>query len=378
MQRHVPLLLLLSACTQEAPYQELYDQGIDRYMGVFQPTATSEADGVVQNDFDPAQEDGPSAPMCYDGSPFRVMTQDRGSDNVVIFLQGGGLCTSELCLAIPTAPPGIPPLDITDPDLQANPVRDWNVVYVPYCDGSLFAGDADIDDDGDGAPDRQQHGLANLSAALDVAINAFPRATRLLFSGSSGGGYGTIVGTPLVRRAWPDAELSVMNDSGVGVVKDGDPGFLTRLIDELNAGSVLPTSCTDCLTGGHLMPVVGWQLDQDPTLRVGMYSSYEDFVITQMFLAIPQADFRAPLVRETDKLLKAFPDRYGRFLNNGAQHGSLIGDISGVLGDVPPEFEMFSSFITIGGLEDTKAGDVTMGAWLGSFLDDKDWQSVTE
>mgnify|MGYP000606052468 CR=1 FL=1 len=115
MQRHVPLLLLLSACTQEAPYQELYDQGIDRYMGVFQPTATSEADGVVQNDFDPAQEDGPSAPMCYDGSPFRVMTQDRGSDNVVIFLQGGGLCTSELCLAIPTAPPGIPPLAVYGP-----------------------------------------------------------------------------------------------------------------------------------------------------------------------------------------------------------------------------------------------------------------------
>ena len=57
-------------------------------------------------------------------------------------------------------------------------MSDWNQVYVPYCDGSLFSSDAQVDVDADGIVDRYHHGLHNLSAALDVAKAEFPAPKR--------------------------------------------------------------------------------------------------------------------------------------------------------------------------------------------------------
>ena len=33
------------------------------------------------------------------------------------------------------------------------PLRDFDVLYLPYCDGSLFAGDRAVDENGDGTPE---------------------------------------------------------------------------------------------------------------------------------------------------------------------------------------------------------------------------------
>ena len=46
-----------------------------------------------------------------------------------------------------TAPPGVPEVDVLNPRLGVNPVKGWNVVYLPYCDGSFYGGDAEHDDD---------------------------------------------------------------------------------------------------------------------------------------------------------------------------------------------------------------------------------------
>ena len=77
-------------------------------------------------------------------------------------------------------------MDILNPDLEANPTRDWNAVYVPYCDGSFFAGDSEIDDNLNDKGIRIHHGLANLTAAFEVAAMHVPSPRKVLLAGSSG------------------------------------------------------------------------------------------------------------------------------------------------------------------------------------------------
>ena len=134
-----------------APFQELIDQGVTRYLGAYTPML-SESDGDLVNH----RFGGGDGPLCLDGSEYTMATRDQGSDELVIFLQGGGACWSTLCLATENAGKGIPKAGLLDPDLANNPVASWNTVYLPYCDGGLHGSDADSDSTGDGRNDRFQ------------------------------------------------------------------------------------------------------------------------------------------------------------------------------------------------------------------------------
>src|SRR5690606_27336640 len=109
-----------------------------------------------------------------------------------------------------------------DPGNADNPLADYSTVYVPYCDGGLHASDADVGTDGDGITDRYHRGLHNLSASLDVAVNTFPTPRRIVLTGVSGGGYGTIFALPLVRQLYPGVPIDVVNDSGIGITRPDD------------------------------------------------------------------------------------------------------------------------------------------------------------
>ena len=117
------------------PFAELIDNGIDRYLGLYTPmTSETLEGGVVAHAF--GAGDGP---LCLDGSEYRMATYDQGSDELVIFLQGGGACWSTLCSATQSAETGIPQVGVLDPVREDNPVKGWNQVYLPYCDGGLHA-----------------------------------------------------------------------------------------------------------------------------------------------------------------------------------------------------------------------------------------------
>jgi hypothetical protein len=305
------------------------------------------------------------------------MVRDQGSGDLFLFLQGGGLCYSDLCLAVGSAPAGIPPLDVLDVEKESNPVRGWDTVYLPYCDGSLFAGDAEHDDDGDGVTDRYSYGLRNLSAALDVAHDAFPDPDRILLAGSSGGGYGTIPATVLARLVWPGVPLQVFNDSGVGLGLDGDPAFIEGIVEEFNAGALLPASRPDLTAEGHLTPLIGWQLEQDEDLEVAAFSSYEDVIISGMYLGVDGWKFNLWLEEQLGLLHTAQPERFQSFLVEGVIHTTLLGDPSGFIEGDPDELEWAASFL--GSIDTTAVGDVTVADWMGEMIaGGEGWQSLAE
>jgi len=347
---------------------------MDRYMGSFCPSDSYEDDAGIRFHEYPAALDGP---MCLYGTDYHTMTRDQGHEDLVIFLQGGGLCYSELCIAVSAGGAWFPAIDILDPTESFNPVGDWNQVYMPYCDGSLFAGDADIDDDGDGITDRYHRGLMNLSAAMDLAAETFPEPRRILLAGSSGGGYGTIPATVLARWTWPEADLYVFNDAGVGLGIDGNERFILDIMEEFNASSILPASRADLIDGGHLVPIVGWQLEQDPNLKVSAFSYTWDYVISQIYLAVSYEAFEAWLRQETAAMHADWPDRYQYFLPEGSRHTTLLGDPSGFVDVDSMYYDIVADLL--GGMDSTAVGEVTVGEWLGAFVDDEaGWRSMAD
>lgn len=238
------------------PFEELLDQGIAVYQGTYQPESTDVEGDATVHQF--AQGDGP---LCLDGSAYNMSTRDQGSSDLVIFLEGGGGCWSELCMANETAQPGVPRRGILDPDLAGNPVASANVAYLPYCDGSLFVGDVDHSNPGYGKPENTeyQRGLKNLSAGLDVTAATFPAPSRIILAGNSGGAFGTLFALPLVRHLYPNVPIEVINDSGLGIAVDNAPEFILGRIEDWNAVQFFPENgCPDCLTNGHMTEYLRW------------------------------------------------------------------------------------------------------------------------
>ncbi len=370
------MITLLLACASN-PYQDLNDEiGLDRYLGAFEPTST---ETLANDDIAYTFSDGTDGPTCLRGTPFRAFIRDRGSDDLMIFLQGGGACWSDFCIAREEAETEIPDYNVLSSDLAENPLKEWNILFISYCDGSIYAGDANVDEDGDGEIDRYHHGLQNLSASLDLAQEQFPRPERLMIAGSSGGGYGSTTLSMLARSVYQRQELLVFQDSGIGMGMDQDTAFLNDLVDEFNAPHLNPVE--GILDGGHLSEVIEWQLEQDPMLKIAAFSSYEDFVISKVFLQVnPPELYKGWVSAETDRIRQAFPDRYKPFLIAGDSHTTLLGDPSGALGLDDTNTTAQEVIVK---LTDTKAeletGTILMTDWLEAFANQSDaWTTIIE
>ena len=178
--------------------QELKDAGVDKYVGKFTPAATTQyPGGWVKHTFDPA---GGAGPSCIAGTPYSVFTRPGNPAKLLIMLQGGGACWQDFynCNVLSEAQEPPPPqVGIWDQISGLNPIDDWSVVYMPYCDGSVFSGDNAVFDPAFGAaigvPQavvRFHYGIRNLTAGMDIAKATFPNAIRILVAGSSAGGVG--------------------------------------------------------------------------------------------------------------------------------------------------------------------------------------------
>lgn len=335
----------------EAAFQPLYDQGMDRYVGQFQP-ASAEAlpGGVVMHTFV-----GEEGPLCFTGETFHMSTRDGASDVLMVFLQGGGACGPNGCESIETWPPGIPApvqaMGILNANDATNPTADFDLAYLPYCDGSLWSGDAEVDDDGDGSVDYHFRGLMNLTASIDVVAEAYPSPRRILVIGNSAGGAGVHHALPLLRVHYPDVPIDMVNDSGVGIL---EPGGQAELNDYWGAWDLYPEGCADCIgADGNLTGFHSWQLDRDPNLRMGMMSYTRDDVVLER-LTLPPASWEAELRAAVDELEQAHPDRFRSFIADGDGHTFVIRDF------------------------DLEVGGTTPRAWLSDLLGGGDWASVSD
>ncbi|RMH75625.1 MAG: hypothetical protein D6683_11145 [Actinomyces sp.] len=157
---------------------------------------------------------------CADGSPYAYWTRDGDPTRVVLYFQGGGACFSaETCSFTdgtydvnvtdeddPSGAGGI--FDATDP---RNPVAGWSFVYVPYCTGDVFLGDAVHEY----APDLVVHhkGFVDANHGLTHLLEHYPDAEKVFVTGSSAGAIPSPLFGAFVADALPDADVAVLGDA---------------------------------------------------------------------------------------------------------------------------------------------------------------------
>ncbi len=321
--------LALAGCGAEddaAPAQEVigYDdealaeleaKGAARYLGKFSADRVMEEESFTAYEFS-----APDGPTCLYGSPFFTSVRDVGSSDLLIYLQGGGACWTGKCAATKTAAPGVANIAWTDPDVERNPLGDRNVVFVSYCDGSVFSGDNDPQTDGE---QRHHRGLMNLSAALDIAKSRFPNPRSIALVGTSAGGYGTLLGTAIVRLVYPHTRLFVFNDAGLGLTNPEDQEMVELIKRDWRIDQAMPDGCTGC-SEGRFTTVIDWHLRHDPSIRYGAFSSYEDGIIGGGFLDMDPEKFKAEVLSATGELSAQHPKGFHRYLIEGSAHTVML------------------------------------------------------
>lgn len=316
-------------------YVQLAKAGVSKYLGRFTPVASIPVgDGWTQHLFDPAGGEGP---ICIAGTPFSVYTREGDPSKLLIFEQGGGACWQDFyncnVLAEAQAPPA-PRVGIWDFDSPDNPFADYSIVYMPYCDGSVFSGDNDVFDPAFGqaigvpaAVVRFHRGLRNQSAGMDVARASFPNASQVTLAGSSAGGVGVAGFAPfLARFAFGNGvELSVFNDAGPVAINLETTDDIAARVADWQFAQFYPASCHQCDEFGQATGIIDWRLKNDTTIREAFYETDSDLT-NRFFLRLlaNQPLFREIVVTEHGLLNEKYPDRYKRFIVAGdASHTAL-------------------------------------------------------
>jgi hypothetical protein len=249
--------------------------------------------------------------QCYHGGPANVAVSYGASDDVMFFMEGGGASWPGYSLDIDVD--ALFDLGYRNRD-AVNPLRDWNFVYVPYCDDSIHTGDAD---DIEGGEEVHHRGLRQTAAAAALAGRLFPNAQRVLVTGASAGGFGTYEGWPIVKSQFMNARTYILSDSGVGFWNPSKPGTWATIKKAWNLH--VPTECAQC-SGTILTYLYELWMAIDPQLKVGMFSSWHDFVISRLFLQMDKDAFAELLRDVTDEVKADYPDRFARFLISGNSH----------------------------------------------------------
>jgi hypothetical protein len=273
---------------------------------------------VTQGEAKRVTYDPASGPICLWGEPYKAFYIDRGSDKTMLLLDGGGACWTGFCAASDKADETV---QLMGPAMQdaANYFKDWNVVYAPYCDGSVFSGDNELTQP-DGRK-RYHHGRQNLAAAFDLAVEHFGDSKQLLIGGFSAGAYGTLPAMVAGRLLFPEADLFIMNDSGAGIQNPAETADTETRLAEWKYDEVIPASCTACNGGrGQLTELFSWMLKNDSNVRISALSYYRDAVIGVAFNKFTPEAFEQVLKTETGKHATAFPDRFKRYMLPGAGH----------------------------------------------------------
>lgn len=288
------------------------DMDIDRYIGIQYSSSESTGDPewtVYHYDTDDCK--------CILGDPFKISIRDSGSSNIILHMQGGGACWPGMdFFCSTTASTGSNGNIMSKSSL--NPCHDWNVVFIPYCDGSVHSGDNNADYNEDGTVDHYHWGIRHVSAAVTLMKELFPNTEKILVTGSSAGGYGTHLAYAVVKSQFPDQEIMIFNDAGPGLFNPKRQDEFEKIKETWGIEQFFPSYCELC--DEQFFYIYDYYLARVPDLRIGLYSSYGDLTIGGVFLNLAADDYKELLLQTSDFIHNNHPDRFNRFFVEGRSH----------------------------------------------------------
>ena len=266
--------------------------------------------------------------FCGNGSPYRFFIRENSkSNNLAVISEPGGACWDyNGCYGRDgifgaANPDGIPEDFMSNLKVSSNPIINaftwektpfgrvepgkWNKIFLPYCTGDIFSGSlvkTYEDPTGRNPPMTYHHvGHRNMKRIIAWTSKKFPSVDKLMITGMSAGGTGSLVNYHFWREAMNVKEGSyLLNDSGPIFFADKEESsYSYRLhqkiydawgLDQVIAG--LPPELVDQFPlNDHDIPVFGYLPEflatKYPNDRLGHtqfsmdtnYSrySYEDF-----------------------------------------------------------------------------------------------------
>jgi cysteine-rich repeat protein len=216
---------------------------------------------------------------CLDGSTAGFgVNHNPDSTNVMIYLEGGGACFSDACDFTAFSIPFVPPIDgIFSRSNDNNPVRDWTMVYVPYCSGDIHGGDNEAEL---GGQTRYFYGYRNVTRYLEVLVPSFT-AERVLLTGISAGGFGSALNASQVAEAYGDGvELTVVDDSGPPLSNEVIAPCLQQIFRETwGLDKTILAECPECDGDNFASDLLDHVLATYPDVRFGLFSNTGDQII---------------------------------------------------------------------------------------------------
>jgi hypothetical protein len=254
--------------------------------------------------------------MCRDGSPTGFYVRYTNSNKLLVYLEGGGACTSPgFCTynpknvnerlagdgetsvgsiggAVPgRQQPGVfaggVMQGIFDTANAANPFGSWNMIYVPYCTGDVHFGskpNATIP----GLPTPQQFvGYANMKKFVGRWVPTFKNSVNhVVLTGSSAGAFAAGLNYSMVQDSFGDVHVDVVMDAGVPFKDQYMPVCMQqRWRNTWNLNDSLPPDCTECRQpdGGGLLKVADFLIRKHPNTKLGIVSALQDDVMRLFF-----------------------------------------------------------------------------------------------
>lgn len=271
------------------------------------------------------------------------------SRDVLIYLQGGGICYDAATCALGGAATSVgdDPLQtaidtpireqrgIFDRLDASNPFRDSNFVVVPHCTGDHHTGNRIATY---GNTTYQHVGYTNITRMLERVVPTFPDASRVVLSGFSAGGVGITANYHQLAKAFE----SVGQPPPYLVIDAGPfmrPPFLTTtaqaaLRESWGLDGTVGTFCRTCLeTGFHELYRVN--ADLHPGLRSSLVCADDDSVVRLLYGVLNKNAFDSTHMRQglddladwgEANLDPAGPSRHRVFYYGGTRHGALEVD----------------------------------------------------
>lgn len=190
----------------------------------------------------------PPEAVCSNGSQYKFFVNfSNDNHNLLIMFEPGGACWDyESCsggLRGAANPNGIRDDHLAERQYinllrrtEDNPLRDWNLVFLPYCTGDVFGGDrvATYEKPGGGGSLTYRHvGLSNTDKVLAWLEPHFRDIPQLFVTGCSAGGIGAIQNYALAREKLSGTQCGyLLDDSGPAFHSDGPSRQLHEKVRE--------------------------------------------------------------------------------------------------------------------------------------------------
>jgi hypothetical protein len=183
---------------------------------------------------------------------------------------------------------------IFDDTNDANPFKDWNEVYVPYCTGDSHFGTNDSAKVQDGINPLVTNtwhfvGYLNMQKYVSRLVATFTSLDQIILTGSSAGGLGAGLNYGLVQDSFGSVPVTVIDDSFPPFQGDLISLCLQGIVRPLwGMDKAVPSDCAECAPEqGGLANIVKYWHHKYSHAKVGLVSTVHDQII-RLFLAAGQ------------------------------------------------------------------------------------------